>query len=89
MYATAKQQKRQEKIVSSLNVAITALDIAEKVSSIAPAKAAFSIVKEILAMIKVRLPYFALVDRELNVDRTLWRTRKTTSNSGWPARMSV
>jgi len=53
MYATARQQKRQEHIVSSLDAAIAVLDIAEKVSSITPAKAAFSVVKEILTMIKV------------------------------------
>jgi len=56
MHSTAKHQKRREKTISSLNVAITALDVAEKVSSIAPAKAAFSIVKEILVMVKVQLP---------------------------------
>jgi len=56
MYATARQQKRQEHIVSSLDAAITALDIAEKVSSITPAKAAFSIVKEILTVVRVRFP---------------------------------
>ena len=56
MYATARRQKRQEHVVSSLDVAITALDIAEKVSSITPAKVAFSIVKEILTMVKVESP---------------------------------
>jgi len=55
MYATARQQKRQGHIIS-LDAAITALDIAEKVSSITPAKAAFSIMKEILMMIKVGFP---------------------------------
>jgi len=53
MYATARRQKRQEHIISSLDAAIAALDIAEKVSSITPAKAAFSVVKEILTMVKV------------------------------------
>jgi len=56
MYATARRQKRQEHILSSLDVAIAALNIAEKVSGITPAKAAFSVVKEILTMVEVRLP---------------------------------
>jgi len=55
MYATAGQQKRQEHIVS-LDAAIAALDIAEKVSGITPAKAVFSVVKEILTMVKVSFP---------------------------------
>ena len=57
MYATARQQKRQEHIISSLDAAIAALDIAEKVSSITPAKAAFTVVKEVLTMIKVGSPF--------------------------------
>jgi len=60
MYATARRQKRQENVVSSLDVAIAALDIAEKVSGITPAKAAFSVVKEILTMVRVRLPLFCV-----------------------------
>src|SRR5882757_10927828 len=56
MYATARRQNRQEHIISSLDAAIAVLDIAEKISGITPAKAAFSVVKEILTMIKVWSP---------------------------------
>jgi len=53
MHPTAKRQKS---VVSSLDAAIVALDIAEKASGITPAKAAFSVVKEILTMVKVVFP---------------------------------
>ena len=56
MSSTTKQQKSQERVLSSLNVAIAAMDVAEKIAAIPPAKAAFSIVKEILTMVKVQFP---------------------------------
>ena len=66
MYPTTERQDRKEKTISTLNVAITALDVAERALAIVPAKAALSIVKEILAMIRVRFLYpFTSVDHGL------------------------
>jgi len=56
MSTSSRQQKRQEIIVSSLNAAIVALDVAEKVCSITPATAAFTIVKEIPHDAQGRVP---------------------------------
>jgi len=67
MYATARRQKRQEHIISSLDGLITAMDIAEKVSSITPAKAVFSVVKEILAMVRVRFPLLCVGGSQADV----------------------
>jgi len=49
----AQRQKRQNNVVSSLDVAIEALNLAEKLSSVTPAKAVFSSVSALLAMIRV------------------------------------
>jgi len=48
-----KKQKRRDNVITSLDIEIVALDLAEKISSITPAKVVFSIVKEILTMVKV------------------------------------
>ena len=56
-----KKQKRRENAISSLNTAITALDIAEKAASgITPATVALSIVKEILIVVRVGFPPFCV-----------------------------
>jgi len=46
-----------DNVVSSLDVAIEALNLAEKISSITPAKAAFGSVGALLTMIRVRFCY--------------------------------
>jgi len=46
-----------DNVVSSLDVAIEALNLAEKISSITPAKAAFGSVSALLTMIRVRFCY--------------------------------
>jgi len=56
MDTDAQRQKRRDIVLSSLNVAIEGLNIAEKISSITPAKAVFSTVSVILTMIKVGFP---------------------------------
>ena len=53
MDAKPKQSKRREDILSSLNVIIEGLNIVASLSSITPAKAVFSTVSVILAMIRV------------------------------------
>jgi len=50
----SQQQKRQDNVLSSLDVAIEVLNLAEKISSITPAKAAFGSVGALLTMIRVR-----------------------------------
>jgi len=67
MDANTKKQERREKLISSLNVAIAALDVAEKALSITPAKAVFSVVKEILTMAKVRFPLLYVGESQAEV----------------------
>jgi len=50
----SQPHKRQDNVLSSLDVAIEALNLAEKISSITPAKAAFGSVGALLTMIRVR-----------------------------------
>ena len=49
----AQQQGRRDVVLSSLNVAIEALNLAKEISSITPAKVVFGSVSVILTMIKV------------------------------------
>ena len=49
----SQPHKRQDNVLSSLDVAIEALNLAEKISSITPAKAAFGSVGALLTMIRV------------------------------------
>ena len=56
---SSKRQKRQENILSSLNVAISALDLAKDAcGSFPPAQAVFGSVSILLTMIRVRIPLF-------------------------------
>jgi hypothetical protein len=50
----AKQSKRRDDVLSSLNIVIEGLNLADKLSSITPAKAVFGTVSVILTMIRVR-----------------------------------
>ena len=53
MTTKSQRPKERENVVSLLNTAIDAMDLAEKISSITPAKAVFATVSVLLAMIKV------------------------------------
>jgi hypothetical protein len=53
MYATAQRQKRRDIIISSLNVAIEASNLAKELCSITPAKPVFGSFSVILTMIRV------------------------------------
>jgi hypothetical protein len=67
-----QRSKRRDGVLSSLNVAIDAMNIAKDLVDITPAKAAFDTVSVILTMIRVRplpLPVGRLLD---NVFRTPW-----------------
>ena len=46
--------KSQDRVLSSLNMAIEALNLAKEISSITPAKTAFGSVSALLAIIRVR-----------------------------------
>ena len=58
MEAGSQKQKRRDGALSTLNIAIDALNLAKEVSSITPAKAAFGSVSILLVMIKVRFLLF-------------------------------
>ena len=53
MATTSQRPKERENVVSLLNAAIDAINLAEKISSITPAKAVFGTVNILLTMIKV------------------------------------
>ena len=50
-----KSQRRRDRTLSSLNVAIEAMNLAKEISSITPAKAVFGSVSLVLTMIRVGL----------------------------------
>ena len=54
MAAKSKQPKGRDGTLSSLNVAIEALNLAKEASSVTPAKAVFGSVSILLTMIRVR-----------------------------------
>jgi hypothetical protein len=61
MDPNAQRQKRRDAIVSSLNVAIEASNLAREVCSITPAKAAFGSFGVILTMIRVRISTLSML----------------------------
>ena len=54
MAAKPRRQKGRDGVISSLNIAIGAMNLAKEISSITPAKVAFGTVAVLLTMIKVR-----------------------------------
>ena len=54
----SKRQKRRDDVLSLLDAAIQAVDLAKEVSSPTPAKAVFGSVSVLLTMIRVRLLLF-------------------------------
>ena len=60
MDANSQQPKGRDGALSLLNTAIEALNIANDLSSITPAKAVFSSVGTLLTMIRVRVPLLRL-----------------------------
>jgi len=67
MDARSKRSKRRDGVLSSLNVTIEGLNIAQNLSSITPAKAVFSTVSVILTMIRVS--FFLLREGPLWADQ--------------------
>jgi len=58
-----QQQKRRDNNISSLNLAIDALNLAGGIVDIIPAKAVFGPVSVLLVMIRVGFPLIYYVDR--------------------------
>ena len=58
MATKSQRPKGRDGILSSLNMAIDALNLAKELSSITPAKAVFGSVSILLTMIKVRFLLF-------------------------------
>ena len=56
MDANSRREKWQDGILSSLNAAIEAMNLAKEVASITPAKAVFGSVSVLLTMIRVSVP---------------------------------
>jgi len=56
MATTPEQPKGLDGAISSLNVAIEALNLAKELASVTPAKAVFGSVSVLLTVIKVRYP---------------------------------
>jgi hypothetical protein len=59
MASKSQRQEGSDSILSALNVAIEALNLAKEISAITPAKAAFGSVSALLAMIRVRSAHSA------------------------------
>ena len=59
MDADPRRQKRRDNVISTLNAAIEAMNLAKEFSSVTPAKPVFGSVSVLLTMIRVRvLPFF-------------------------------
>ena len=61
MEAKSQNPREQEGIVSALDAAIEAMNLAKEISSITPAKAVFGSVSVILTMIKVSILQVSVV----------------------------
>jgi hypothetical protein len=65
MDANSQRQKGRDDALSSLNMAVDAINLAKDIVDIAPAKAAFGSVSALLTMIRVR--FFLFCNDELQV----------------------
>jgi len=65
MDANAQPQNHRDNVLSSLNAAIEAMNLAGGISSVTPAKAVFGTVSVILTMIRAGFLLFVLIDCEL------------------------
>ena len=61
----SEQSKRRDSVLSSLSVIIEGLDLAERLSTITPAKTVCSITNVILTMIRASPPYFVKIHCKL------------------------
>jgi len=58
MAANSQRPRRQDGVLSTLNVAIDVLNLAKEVSSVTPAKAVFGSVSVLLTMVRVRFALY-------------------------------
>ena len=65
MAAKSQQPKAREGVVSTLNAAIEAMNLAKELSSITPARAVFGSVSVVLTMTRVGSLWFVLIDCKL------------------------
>ena len=70
MTPKSRRPKGRDDVLSSLDVAIDALNHAKEVSSITPAKAAFGSASNLLALIRVSLILVHIVRLPVNAYRT-------------------
>jgi hypothetical protein len=66
-----RSRRRQDVTISSLNMAIEAMNLAKEVSSMTPAKAVFGSVSIILTVIRVSLLLVRLDEPQANRSRIL------------------
>ena len=93
MDVNSNRQKRQDNVLSSLDAAIEAVNLAKEVSSPTPAKVVFGTVTILLTMIRVRLLLFyndePQVDTCLGLNEQqngLRRTRAGLCRNMWRSR---
>ena len=73
MVTKPQRSKRRDGVLSSLDTAVGAMNLAKEVSSMTPAKAVFGTVSILLTMIRVRFLLFSInLFRGSHVNRTPW-----------------
>ena len=72
MVTKPQRSKRRDGVLSSLDTAVGAMNLAKEVSSMTPAKAVFGTVSILLTMIRVRFLLFINLFRGSHVNRTPW-----------------
>ena len=87
MVATSQRQSRWEGIISLLNAAIEAVNLAKEASGITPAKIAFASAGVLLTMIKVC--FLLCDDRGSHTVRSRWSMQWITSTSGYSVPISA
>jgi len=92
MAAKSQRPKHRDVALSSLNVAVEAVNFAKELSGVKPAKAVIGTVSVILTMIGVS--FLSVCVKRLQDEMELGHygqesTRRIMSSLGWPAPMSV
>ena len=76
-----RSRKSRDGVLTSLNVAIEAMDLAKEIASMTPVKAVFGSVSVVLTMIRVSPPLARFYQPLDDVYRIRWPTKPTTSTS--------
>ena len=82
MTTKTQRQKGRDGVLSSLNMAIDALNRANEATGVTPAKATFTSAGILLTMIKVCFLPVHVGRLPADVCRTLWSTKRNTSTWG-------